>query len=388
MNAADVLDFRALAKRKLPHFLFEYVDGGSYAEVTHRRNVSDLADVALRQRVLRDVSQLDLSTMLFGERIALPLALAPVGLAGMYARRGEVQAARAANGAGIPICVSTMSVCPLAEIADGAPGPIWFQLYFMRDKAFQRHLIETAREQGCKALVVTVDLPVPGARYRDRRSGFTGGTSLRHRLRRYLQAAARPRWAWDVGLTGRPHRLGNVVSLLGMKSGMEDFLAWVGANFDPGATWRELERVRQCWDGPLIVKGILEVEDAREALRCGADGIVVSNHGGRQLDGVSSTARALPAVADAVGSEITVLADGGIRSGLDLLRMLALGARGVLLGRAWVYGLAAGGEAGVRRVLGIVEAELRVAMALAGARDIASVDRALIAREASAVYLT
>ena len=379
MRAADVGDYRFLARRRLPHFLFEYVDGGSYGEWTHRRNSADLAALELRQRVLRDVSQIDLSTMLFGDRASLPVALAPVGLTGLYARRGEVQAARAANRAGVPMCLSTMSVCPIAEVAAGASGPIWFQLYFVRDKVFLRHLIDQARAHGCTALVVTVDLPLPGARYRDRRSGFTGGSGMRMMARRYLQAALRPRWAWDVGVAGRPHRLGNVAPLLGAESGLEDFLAWATANFDASATWRQLEEVRDCWQGPLIVKGILDAEDARAARACGADGIVVSNHGGRQLDGVSSSVAALPAIADAVGSDLTVLADGGIRSGLDVLRMLASGARGVLLGRAWVYALAADGEAGVRDVLQIIEDELRVAMALTGVTSIAAVDRALLA---------
>lgn len=378
MIAADVNDFRAWAKRKLPHFLFEYVDGGSYSEATHRRNSADLAEVKLRQRVLRNVAEIDVSTSFFADHVSLPVALAPVGLTGMYARRGEVQAARAAAASGVPMCLSTMSICPLSEVSAATPGPLWFQLYFVRDKGFLYHLIDQARVQGCTALVVTVDLPLPGARYRDRRSGFTGGNRIAMAARRYLQAAARPRWAWDVGIAGRPHRLGNIAPLLGPGSGLEDFLSWASANFDASASWRTLEQVREYWDGALIVKGILDPADAHEAVRCGADGIVVSNHGGRQLDGVSSSIKRLPAIADAVGTDLTILADGGIRSGLDVLRMLASGAQGVLLGRAWVYALAARGENGVRQVLQLIEAELRVAMALTGVTSIAQVDRAIL----------
>ena len=375
MRPPSIWDYRAAAQRKLPRFLFDYVDGGSYGEVTLRRNVADLEAVALRQRVLRDVSAIDLSTTLFGQRQAVPIALAPVGLAGMNARRGEVQAARAAQGAGIPFCLSTVSVCPLAEVTAAVAQPIWFQLYMIRDRSFMRDLLVQAREAGCSALVFTVDLPVPGARYRDYRSGLAGAPGLGGVLRRAAQVATRPRWAWDVGLHGRPHSLGNVAPVLGSKTGLEDFFAWMAQNFDPRVTWADLEAIRAEWSGPLIVKGILDAQDAVQAANAGADGIVVSNHGGRQLDGVLSTARALPAIAEAVGDRLTVLADGGVRSGLDVVRMLALGAKGVLLGRAWAYALAAGGEAGVAHMLKVVEAEMRAAMALTGVTNIASIDR-------------
>ena len=374
-NIASTLDYRALAQRRLPRFLFEYIDGGSYAEVTLRRNVADLEAVMLRQRVLTDVSALDLSTELFGRRVALPLALGPIGLAGMNARRGEVQAARAAAKAGVPFCLSTVSVCPIAEMTAASSEPFWFQLYMIRDRGFMRDLLQQAREAGCPALMFTVDMPVPGSRYRDKRSGLSGETRLGGTLRRLGQAIARPRWTWDVGLNGRPHQLGNVAPLLGCKSGLEDFMGWVGTNFDPSVNWRDLEFVRSEWDGPLIIKGILDAEDAKAAAAIGADGIVVSNHGGRQLDGVPSTAAALPSIADAVGDRLTVMADGGIRSGLDVVRMLALGAKGVLLGRAWAYALAGAGEAGVAHVLQLIEAEMRVAMALTGCTRIADIDR-------------
>jgi len=371
MKAASASDYRELARRRLPRFLFEYIDGGSYDEQTLRRNVADLAAIELRQRVLRDVSAVDLSTTLFGRKQALPLALGPVGLAGMNARRGEVQAARAAEAAGVPFCLSTVSTCALQEVGGAVAEPIWFQLYVIRDRAFMRDLLAEAERARCAALVFTVDMPVPGSRYRDVRSGLAGAPGLIGALRRTAQGAARPRWAWDVGIRGRPHTLGNVTPVLGRKSGLEDFFAWMRGNFDPSVNWSDLEYIRSRWRAPLIIKGILDVEDARQAALLGADGIVVSNHGGRQLDGVPSTASALPAIAAAVGHRITVLADGGVRSGLDVARMLALGARGVLLGRSWAYALAGAGEQGVTHLLELMKAELHVAMSLTGVTRIA-----------------
>jgi L-lactate dehydrogenase (cytochrome) len=387
--AASISDYRDLARRRLPPFLFEYIDGGSYAEVTLRRNLADLEAIELRQRVLADVSQVDLSTDLFGQKLSLPVALAPIGLAGMNARRGEVQAVRAAEAAEIPFCLSTVSCCPLDEVAAAATKPFWFQLYMIRDRGFMRELLENARALGCSALVFTVDMPVPGSRYRDYHSGLAGAPGLAGSLRRTWQAMLHPRWAWDVGVNGRPHQLGNVAPVLGSDTGLEDFFAWMRNNFDPTVSWRDLDFIRQTWDGPLIIKGILDVEDAQEAARIGTDGIVVSNHGGRQLDGVPSTARALPPIADAVGDRLVVLADGGVRSGLDVVRMLALGARGVLLGRAWVYALAGGGQAGVAHMLQLIEAEMRVAMTLMGTRRIADIDRSrLVAPQALAAMST
>ena len=377
-KAASALDYRELARQRLPRFLFEYIDGGSYAEVTLTRNVADLEAIALRQRVLNDVSTIDLSTALFGQSLSLPVALAPIGLAGMNARRGEVQAARAAEKAGIPFCLSTVSACPLDEVAAGTEKPFWFQLYMIRDRGFMRELIAKAKALGCSALVFTVDMPVPGSRYRDYHSGLAGVPGLAGDLRRFWQGLTHPRWAWDVGINGRPHQLGNVAPVLGKNSGLEDFFAWMRTNFDPGVTWKDLDFIREHWDGPLIIKGILDAEDARAAADIGADGIVVSNHGGRQLDGVPSTARALPPIAEAVRDRLTVLADGGIRSGLDVVRMLALGAHGVLLGRAWVYALSGGGQAGVAHMLRLVEAEMRVAMALTGRTSIAAIDRSIL----------
>ncbi|WP_294301592.1 FMN-dependent L-lactate dehydrogenase LldD [uncultured Sphingomonas sp.] len=378
MIISSASDFREAARRRLPRFLFDYADGGAYAEATLRRNVSDLSDIALRQRVLRDVATIDLKTTLFGREMALPVALGPVGISGMYARRGEMQAARAAAKAGIPTCLSTVSICSIEQVSQVA-DPFWFQLYVIRDRAFMRDLIARAKAAGAEALVFTVDMPVPGARYRDAHSGMSGPNAP---IRRVLQAMTHPRWAWDVGLFGRPHMLGNLLPVLGKNSGLNDYMGWLGTNFDPTIQWRDLDWIRELWDGPLIIKGILDPEDAREAARIGADGIVVSNHGGRQLDGVLSSARALPAIADAVGDDLTVLVDGGVRSGLDVVRMLALGAKGVLLGRAWVYALAAEGEAGVAKLLDLIRKEMIVAMTLTGVNRIEAIDRSILVEQA------
>lgn len=375
MIISSANDFREAARRRVPRFLFDYADGGANAEETLRRNVSDLAGVALRQRVLKDVASIDLKTTLFGQEIALPVALGPVGISGMYARRGEVQAARAATAAGIPTCLSTVSLCSIEEVARVA-DPFWFQLYVIRDRGFMRDLIARAKVAEARALVFTVDMPVPGSRYRDAHAGMSGPYAP---LRRVMQAIGRPRWSWDVGMRGRPHMLGNLLPVLGKDSGLNDYMGWLGRNFDPSIQWKDLDWIREVWDGPLIIKGILDPDDARAAAAIGADGIVVSNHGGRQLDGVLSSARALPAIADAVGDRLTVLADSGVRSGLDVVRMLALGAHGVLLGRAWVYALAAQGEAGVAKLLELIAKEMTVAMTLTGVNRIAAIDRSILA---------
>ncbi|WP_075881995.1 FMN-dependent L-lactate dehydrogenase LldD [Vreelandella massiliensis] len=372
-------DYRQAAKRRLPPFLFHYADGGSYAERTLRRNVEDLADIGLRQRVLKDMSSLSLETELFGEKLSMPVALAPVGLTGMYAKRGEVQAARAATKKGIPFTLSTVSVCPIAEVAGAVERPIWFQLYVLKDRGFMKHVLERAKEAGVKTLVFTVDMPVPGARYRDAHSGMSGKHGP---MRRVLQAAMHPLWAWDVGLNGRPHDLGNVSDYRGQPTELEDYIAWLGDNFDPAISWKDLEWIREFWDGPMIIKGILDPEDARDAVRFGADGIVVSNHGGRQLDGVPSTARALPAIADAVKGDLKILADSGVRNGLDVVRMIAMGADTALIGRAFIYALATSGESGVSHLLELFEKEMRVAMTLTGARSIADLTQDSLVSEA------
>ena len=366
-------DFKAAARRKLPPFLFDYLDGGAGAEMTLRNNLSDLSSIALRQRVLTEVSDVQLGIELFGRKQALPVILAPVGLTGMYARRGEVQAARAAAAAGIAFCLSTVSVCPLEEVAPESSTPLWFQLYMLRDRGFMRELLARVKAAGCSTLVFTVDMPVPGVRYRDMHSGMSGPHAAARRL---LQAIAHPSWAWDVGICGRPHVLGNIAPVLGRSSGLEDFMGWLAANFDPSVGWHDLEWIRDLWDGPLVIKGILDSEDAHAAVALGADGIVVSNHGGRQLDGAQSAARALPCIAEAVGaSKVAILADSGVRCGTDVVRLLALGATAVLIGRAFVYALAANGQAGVTQLLGMLAKEMRVAMTLTGAADISQIGR-------------
>ena len=370
MIISSASDYRAAAKRKLPRFLFDYIDGGAYAEHTLRANSSDLAEISLRQRILRNVDNLSLKTTLFGQELAMPVILSPVGLTGMYARRGEVQAAKAAANKGIPFCLSTVSVCPIEEVASQSPQSIWFQLYVLKDRGFMRNALERAQAAGVTTLVFTVDMPVPGARYRDAHSGMSGPNAA---MRRMLQAVTHPQWAWDVGLCGKPHDLGNVSAYRGKPTSLEDYIGWLGANFDPSISWKDLDWIREFWQGPMIIKGILDPEDAKDAVRFGADGIVVSNHGGRQLDGVLSTAHALPVITEAVKGDITLLADSGIRNGLDVVRMIALGADGVLLGRAFAYALAAAGQAGVANLLELIDKEMRVAMTLIGAKTIADI---------------
>ncbi|WP_434456492.1 FMN-dependent L-lactate dehydrogenase LldD [Stutzerimonas urumqiensis] len=378
MIISSSTDYRAAAKRKLPPFLFHYVDGGAYAEYTLRRNVDDLASIALRQRVLRNMSELSLETELFGERLSMPVALAPVGLTGMLARRGEVQAARAADTKGIPFTLSTVSVCPIEEVAPVMQRPMWFQLYVLKDRGFMKNALERAKAAGVTTLVFTVDMPTPGARYRDAHSGMSGPNAA---MRRMLQAMTHPFWAWDVGLHGKPHDLGNISTYRGHPTGLEDYIGWLAANFDPSISWKDLQWIRDFWDGPMVIKGILDAEDARDAVTFGADGIIVSNHGGRQLDGVLSSARAMPAIADAVKGDLKILADSGIRNGLDVVRMIALGADAVMLGRSFAYALAADGQAGVTNLLNLIEKEMRVAMVLTGTKSISEIGLDSLVRE-------
>ena len=379
MRPASVSDYRELARRRLPRFLFDYIDGGSYAEVTLARNVADMEAIALRQRVLRDVSTLKTDTTLFGQSLAMPVVLAPIGMAGMYARRGEVQAARAAERFGLPFTLSTVSICAIEEVAAGVERPPWFQLYMLRDRGYMAELMQRAKAASAPVLVFTVDLPLPGARYRDVRSGLSGSSSTFEKMVRALSTASHLDWMRDVGLGGKPHTFGNVAGAMPDAQGLADFQGWVGRNFDPTITWADLEWVRARWDGPIVIKGVLDPEDARAAVAVGAQGIVVSNHGGRQLDGVLSGARALPPIVDAVGDELTVMMDGGVRSGLDVLKALALGAKGVLIGRAWAFALAAGGQARVEAMLATLRGELKVAMSLTGCTDLANADRSLLA---------
>ena len=365
-------DYRKAAKAKLPPFLFHYIDGGSYSEHTLRKNIEDLSNIALRQRVLNDMSELNLGTELFGEALDLPLVLAPVGLTGMYARRGEVQAAKAAENRGIPFTMSTVSVCPIEEVAPTITRPMWFQLYVLKDRGFMKNVLDRAKASGVKTLVFTVDMPVPGARYRDMHSGMSGPNAA---LRRVFQSMRHPSWAVDVGLLGKPHDLGNISTYRGSPTKLEDYIGWLGENFDPSISWQDLEWIRDFWDGPMLIKGILDAQDAKDAVKFGADGIIVSNHGGRQLDGVMSSAKALPMIADAVKGELKILVDSGIRNGLDVVRMLALGADCAMLGRSFIYALAAKGQSGVEHLIDLYEKEMRVAMTLTGAKCIGDLDR-------------
>lgn len=366
MILANTHDYREQARRRLPHFLFEYIDGGAFSESTLNRNQSDLQAIELRQRVLRNVSEVSTHTHILGQDLAMPQVLAPVGIAGLNARRGEVQAAQAAEAAGVPFCLSTVSACAIDEVRAAVQNPIWFQLYLMRDRGFLREMLARAREAGTRTLLFTVDMPVPATRYRDIRSGLSGGSPLRRKLTRMTQALVKPHWLWDVGLLGRPHNLGNIAPVLGQNAGIDEFWAWLGKNFDPTVTWDDLDRIRAEWPGEFVIKGILDPEDARAAANLGVDGIVVSNHGGRQLDGAPSAISALPRVADAVAGDTCILMDSGIRSGLDMVRALALGAQAVMIGRPWVYALAARQKAGVSELLQLFAQEMRVTMALAG----------------------
>ena len=383
MRAASVSDYRELARRRLPNIFFEYIDGGSYAEATLRRNVADMEAIALRQRVMRDMSALDMSVTTLGQTLAMPVGLAPVGMAGMYARRGEVQAARAAKAAGVPFCLSAMGVCGVEEVTAGAGLAPWYQLYMLKDRGYMRELLARVKAQGCPVLVFTVDLPVPGARYRDVRSGFTGSSGVSGALNTAWDGLTHPAWMWDVWANGRPHSLGSVAGAVQGKHGrVTDFLSWVAKNFDRTVTWKDMDWVREIWDGPIVIKGVLDPADARDAVKAGAQGLIVSNHGGRQLDGVRSSISALPKIAQAVGSDLEVYMDGGVRSGLDVLKAMALGARACFVGRAWAYALGAGGEATVARMLATLRSELSVAMILTGCANLADAGRELLDSEA------
>jgi L-lactate dehydrogenase (cytochrome) len=375
---ASVSDYRELARRRLPRLMFDYVDGGAFDEATLRANRDDLAKLTLKQKVLRDVSALDTSTTLFGQRLELPLVLAPVGFAGMMARRAEVQAARAAEKAGVPYTLSTVGICPIEEVAQATSKPFWFQLYMMRDRGVVREILARAQAANCGALVFTVDLPVLGTRYRDIRNGMAGGLSIPQIARMGLSFAMHPWWIYDVGLRGRPLSFGNLTGVVKGPVALGPMLAWTQSQIDPSVTWKDLEWVRGLWKGPLILKGVLDPDDAKEAVATGADGIVVSNHGGRQLDAARSSISILPKIVEVVGTKTTVLMDGGIRSGQDMTRALALGAKACMIGRAWVYGVAAKGEAGVTAVLETMKRELRTSMALIGKAKIADIDASVV----------
>jgi L-lactate dehydrogenase (cytochrome) len=374
MKIVNFEGFRSAAQRRLPRFLFEYIDGGSYDEHTLRRNVRDFRAVTLRQRVLHDVSNIRTATRLFGRDMAMPVALAPVGIAGFFRRRGEIQAIRAAESAGVPMVLSTMSCCTVEEVRAASKQPFWMQLYMIRDRGFMKDLLGRVEASGTDTLFLTVDLAINGIRYRDRIGGLAGSQSLVARPDRLFDILFHPAWALDVGLLGRPHIIGNVAPAMPSGAGLQRFQAWVARNFDPSVTYKDISWLRDHWKGKLVLKGVTDPGDAKRAADEGMDGIVVSNHGGRQLDGSLSSIAALAAVREAVAGRMTVMLDGGVRSGLDVLRALALGADGVLLGRAWAWALAARGEAGVAAMLAIVKEELEVAMALTGQSDVRALD--------------
>lgn len=365
-------DYRALARRRLPRFLFDYVDGGAGAEQTLASNVSDWSRLHLRQRVLVDVDGVDTTAELLGERCALPLALAPVGFAGMAARRGEAQAARAARALQIPFTLSTVGICGYDEVLQAAGVPPWFQLYMLRDRGLVAALLDQVWAAGCRTLVFTIDLPVLGPRHRDPRHGI-GRPGLRPRLIKLGQLLQRPGWLRAVGLGGKPHSFGSLGAHVPAAHDFDTFRHWVDAQFDPSVTWTDIEWLRVRWKGRLALKGLLDAADVMPALDSGADALIVSNHGGRQLDGANSTARALPAIARLVNKRCQLLVDGGIRSGIDLFRALALGADGALMGRPWVWALAAGGEAAVRALVDTWQCELRTTLALTGVARVADI---------------
>jgi L-lactate dehydrogenase (cytochrome) len=365
-----ISDLRDMAKRRVPRAFFEYADSGSYAEQTLRANRSDLEAIKLRQRILIDVDKRDLSTTIVGETVSLPIALAPIGLCGMQHGDGEILAAKAANAAGVPFTLSTMSVCSIEQVAEATGKPFWFQVYVIRDRAFIEDLIQRAKAAKCSALVVTLDLQILGQRHRDVKNGLTVPPEIK--LSNVIDIATKPRWLWSI-YNSRSKTFGN---LAGHVKGMENvnsLAEWTASQFDPTLSWKDVAWIRKLWPGKLILKGIMDVEDAKLAAKSGADAIVVSNHGGRQLDGAASSISMLPQIVEAVGKDIEIMFDGGVRSGQDIMRALALGAKSCMVGRAYVYGLGAAGQAGVTRAIEILRKELDVTMALCGVSKVSEI---------------
>lgn len=371
---ASTLDYRQLAKEKLPRFMFDYIDGGANDELTLHRNHTAFHDIEIRQRVLRDVSRIDTSTTVLGQPLSFPLSLAPVGMSGLYARRGEVQGALAAKNKGVAFTLSTVGICSVEEVSERTQHPFWFQLYMVRDRNAVRRLLERAQHVGCKTLVFTVDLPVAGMRHRDTRNAMSAAT-FKGQVSKAIQLAARPSWIWDVGIMGRPHQFGNISEMVEDSGDLNSYRVWLDTQFDTSVTWKDIEWLRSVWPGKLVIKGIQEVDEAQEAVNVGADGIVVSNHGGRQLDTVAPTIYKLPPIADAVGKKLDILMDGGVRSGLDVYKALALGAKTVLVGRPWVWSLAAGGQIAIENLLGTLQRELEVTMILGGLNRVEDITR-------------
>jgi L-lactate dehydrogenase (cytochrome) len=370
----SIADLRELARRRVPRSIFEYADRGSYDEITIERNRRDLQAIELRQRVMIDLSKLSLATTILGEPTSLPLAIAPTGLTGLFHGNGEIHGARAAHAFGIPFCLSTLSICSIEDVRANTDKPFWFQLYLMRDRAFNESLVDRAKAAGCSALMLTVDLPILGLRRRDPKNGLS--IPPRVTLRNLLDIATKPRWAAGV-LFGKRRGFGNLAGRMD-DQGLGTLSQWISSQFDPSATWRDVEWLRQRWGGKLIVKGILDADDARHAVDAGVDAIVVSNHGGRQLDGAPSSIAMLPEVVEAVAGRCEVLFDGGVQSGQDILKALAFGARACLIGKAFLYALAAQGERGVTAALNILRSELEVSMALTGQVDVRSVGRDIL----------
>jgi L-lactate dehydrogenase (cytochrome) len=358
-------DYRRLAEKRLPRFLFDYIDGGAGEEQSMAANADDFSRIKLRQRVMRDVSKVDTGMELFGQSMDMPVVLAPVGLAGMMGRRGEVQGARGAATAGIPFTTSTVGICPIEEVNAAVPQPAWFQLYMLRDRQLVQSLLGRAQDSGCDTLVFTVDLAVTGPRHRDTRNGMLGG-ELKGKLAKLWQIMLRPRWILDVGVRGKPHDFGNLREAVVDVQDLEGFKAFIDRQFDPSVTWQDIAWLRTQWQGNILIKGVMSAEDACQAVDAGADGVIVSNHGGRQLEGVASSISMLPEVVAAVGDRAEVLMDGGVRNGTDVVRALASGAKAVMIGRPWVYAMAACGETGVARLLSVFQQEMARSMALMG----------------------
>lgn len=371
-----VEELRAIARRRVPRMFYDYVDGGSWTESTYRANEADFRKLEFRQRVAVDISKRSTATTMIGQAVSMPVAIAPTGLTGMQIADGEILAARAAKRLGVPFTLSTMSICPIEAVAEATGRhPVWFQLYVLRDRDFVERLIERARASNCSALMVTMDLQVFGQRHKDKKNGLSTPPKLT--LRNLIDMASKPRWCVGM-LRTRHHHFGNIVGHARGVDNIGALVEWTAQQFDPALSWRDVEWIKKRWGGPLIVKGILDAEDARLAVQSGADAIVVSNHGGRQLDGAPSSISALPPVVEAVGGRVEIHMDGGIRSGQDVLKAIALGARGVYIGRAMMYGLGACGEAGVSEVLRIIRNELDLSMAFCGKTDIRDVDRSIL----------
>src|SRR6187399_2438042 len=371
----SIEDLRQAARRRVPKAIFDYADRGSYDEVTFNRNLADLAAIQLRQRVMVDVSQQQLATTILGERWEIPVGVGPTGLTGLFHANGEMLGARAAQAFGVPFCLSTMSICSIEDVRSVVQKPFWFQVYLMRDRSFNLELLERAKAANCSAIMLTVDMPVQGLRRRDAKNGLSIPPRLT--LKNAFEVAMKPTWALKV-LMGKRRTFGNLEGRMTEGAGLKTLAERIAQQFDPTVTWKDFAWLRQQWPRKIIIKGILDAEDARMACEVGADAIVVSNHGGRQLDGARSTISALPGVVDAVAGRCEVLFDGGVRSGQDVLKALALGAKGCLIGKSFLYALAARGEAGVSLALDIIRRELAVSLALTGANDVRKVTRDIL----------